>query len=238
MADDPVVDPVVEEQRPEWLPSNFTDPADLAKSWKDTQGELTRSNQALAAERSAREALEAQQAEAAQTQQAQVQQNDIVARIDQARENGDTQTELALIAYVAQQAAATVAPQPSGPALSPNFVVDYASRAVAEKHDDWDEYKDKAAQFLAQNSFLVTDEVASDPQLLAQRLDLAYTQVKAADLLNGTAMVPADQAEAQRQAKLAAQTLQGANGRPAPATPDVFQEIKSAQVVNYSDLFK
>jgi hypothetical protein len=240
-ADSPIEgsNPEPEAERPEWLPVNFNDPADLAKSWKDGQAAKTRAEQEAASLRSQLESIEAQQFEAQQQQQSYQQQNDLVARLDQAREIGDTQTELALMAYVAQQAAAQAVPQAPAQTLPAEFVADYASRAVAEKYDDWDSYKERAAQFLSQNSYLISDEVASNPQLLAQRLDLAYTQVKAADLLSGAApaAAAAQQAEAQRQAKLDAQTLHGANGRPAPVTENPFQEVMNAKTMTVRDLF-
>jgi hypothetical protein len=202
-------------ERAEWLPSNFNDPADLAKSWKDTQGELTRAKQEAASARAALDALQAERQQAAEQQQHAAQQNDLVARYEQAVESGDYATQLAIQGYVAQQAAQQVVPQ-AQQALPPEFVADYADKAVAAKYGDWDAYKDRAAGWLAQNSYLITDEVVGNPNLLAQRLDVAYKAVKADDLIAGNLPAQATDLSAVKQA---AQTMSGASARQ-PSQPE------------------
>lgn len=218
--------------RPDWLPANFNDPADLAKSYTEAQAAKTRAEQRAAALEAQIAGIEAERIEAQQTQQAAAQQNDLVARIDQAREIGDTQTELALMAYIAQQAAAQAVPQQQQ-ALPAEFVADYASNALARQYGDWDAYKDRAAGWLAQNSYLVTDEVAGNPQLLAQRLDVAYKAVKAEDLIAGN--IPA-QAPDLSQQKMVAQTMSGAGARqPSPdEAAQLWDRIRSAETGGFS----
>lgn len=217
-------------KRPEWLPENFENEQALLASYRESEAALKRVQQDLHTERSAREAMEQQQAEAQQQTQYQAQQNDLAARLEQAREMGDIQTELAINAYVAQQAAlqafqqAQAGPQQTLPA---EFVADYASNAVARQYQDWDQYKDRAAAWLGQNDYLVTDEVASNPALLAQRLDIAYKAVKAEDLLSGK--LP-EQAPNLSQQKMQAQTMSGAGTRqPAPTSNEEWaREIAEA----------
>jgi hypothetical protein len=221
-------------ERPEWLPANFNDPADLAKSWKDSQAALTRAQQDAAAARAALEAREAEAQHAQQQQTQAAQQNDLVARYEQAVENGDYATQLAIQQYIAQQEAQRAVPQ-TQQTLPPEFVADYADKSLAAKYADWDSHKDRAAGWLAQNSYLITDEVAANPNLLAQRLEVAYKAVKADDLIAGN--IPAAGPDTSA-AKQAAQTMSGASVRQATQTDEAaaWAKIAGAGSSSYSAL--
>jgi hypothetical protein len=235
-----------EETRPEWLPENFKEPEALVESYKEAQRKITElTNQVKVRDentQSLAERLEQLEAQAAQSQQSQ-QQYDLYAAYDQAYEQGDTRAMLQINAQIAaaaaQQAVQQVQPQQQGPSTGQSEIVaSLAEQAVSQKYDDWDEYKPKVLDVLRQRPGLLSDEAVSSPKGLADALDDAYRIAKFEDYRSGAAQQQ-QAAELQRQAKLNAQTMQGAGGR--PSSPDEaaqrWKEISSAQVGSYSDLF-
>lgn len=222
-------------ERPEWLPENFKDEQALLSSYREAESALKRAQQEAQAERAAREALEEQQAEALQAQQWQVQQNDIFAQIEQAREMGDIRAEETLRLQALTSSLAPLLQQKQAPALAPEFVADYADKTLAGKYGDWDNYKSRAAQWAADTG-LINDEAASNPSLLAQRLDYAYQAIKGQDVVANPQQFAQQNLSLEKQQ---AQTLAGTNGRPASPDENVvrWQEIANAPTRNYSDLF-
>jgi hypothetical protein len=119
----------------------------------------------------------------------------------------------------------------------PEFVADYADKSLAAKYADWESYKDRAAGWLAQNSYLITDEVAANPNLLAQRLEVAYKAVKADDLIAGN--IPAAGPDTSA-AKQAAQTMSGASVRQPTQADDAaaWAKIAGAGSPSYAALVR
>jgi hypothetical protein len=220
--------------RPDWLLPNFQSVEEQARSYAESRAEMgraqARANEVEQAaqyymERNAElEDMVAQQEQAPQPLQDSPEFNPLVAQYEQAVENGDVRTQLALTAYVASQiadqkvAAAKPTEQPENPVMN-EFYALQADTLAREKYDarygqgEWDVNKMDAAQWLATEAPEMLPETLS-PTEAANRL------VWAAEYVQGRKMLTADEQQRNqmtqaRQQRLMAQTARG-SGTPPP----------------------
>src|SRR6185312_12904033 len=100
--------------------------------------------------------------------------------------------------------------------------------------DEWAKYKERVAEEASSESF----DGLSAAQA-GQKLARIYKMVKADDVLNTQQTLAEQQAEADREAKLAAQSMSGASGRPPQPTKDeaaVAAIKKAAHEGSYANL--
>ena len=239
---DPTLEGADNPERPEWLPENFDSPEALVNSYRESQSKITKTSQELAEERRAREALE----DAVQTLSAQFEAanrpdpSNVYNQWQEQYEQDPFSTTLSLAQAVAQQTANEILKQQQGQSaqsgVSPDVVAFIADQTMGQSHSDWDEYKQRVSETIAENPLFQRDELWNSPQTAAQALDSAYQMVKAQDVLSGNSVVQQQLADT-RAMKQAAQTATGASGR-TPATPDdiaEWQRIKDAAPKNYYD---
>ena len=251
MPEDITPDPALEagqsgddDQRPEWLPEKFKSPEDLAKSYTELERKLTEEGEN-------RSNLEAQlgdlyeQFESSQqaAQQAQRPAYDpstdpTLLAYEQAMENGDYRAALAIQAGLMQ----TIVQQqtPAQPQENPRdyeawaFVAEQTAIQQVGGADEWAQYKD---QVLAEAKAENFDNLSA--QQAGQRLARIWKMAKADDVLNNQQTVAQQQAEAERQRKLDAQSISGSGGHPPAPTKDeqtVSSIIKAAKEGTYSAL--
>lgn len=245
MSDDPK-DPAEgqdnpEEVRPAWLPENFKEPEALVESYKEAQRKITELTGQVKTRdenlQSFSERLEQIEAETSRQSQ-QTQQYDFQAAYDRAYEEGDTRAIIALNAQLAQAAAeqAFQKLQPQQPASNDSnseIVAKLAEAEVRARYGDWDDYREKIADTIKAQPWLLPDEALSSPRRLEAAFDNVYRIVKFDD--QGTAGQGNQAAELQRQMKLQAQSAVGAAGRPGSPDSDkeAWERIKAARPKNY-----
>lgn len=195
---------------------NFKTPEDLAKSYDALESKLGQlGNEKSAAEKRAAEleqrltALESQ----SQTHVAEEQ----TEWLQEALETRPLET----IAWLTQQAAAQAVEQALAqqPKTSNHEIVAYAAdQNLVGKYDDYEQYKPKIAEMVQEDPSLLAGISETSSLADVQRsLERVYKVAKADDLLTAGGQI-AQQAEAARAAKNAAQTLSGASGREEDAT--------------------
>lgn len=220
--------------RPDWLPDNFNDPADLAKSWKDGQAALTRANQEAAAARAALEARQQQETAAQQKQDQQAQQTQdqqLITAEYEAIEQGDYARAAQLRAYRDDLRAnaiieATKASQT--PLYDPNDFADRINEKLAAEFgkDTWNEIAPAVADMAKEFPNLVSENAS------VTETAKALAVLARAALQGRTPAVSHDQTAA----KLAAQTMTGASVRQ-PAQPDAeWDKIANAGSTSYGAL--
>jgi hypothetical protein len=237
----------VEAERPEWLPEKFETPEALAKSYSEMERKLTEQGQ----EKSNLEMqledlygrLEAVEQQPHQQQPAYNPSTDpLLIAYQNAMENGDYQAALAiqlgLTQQVAQQQIAQ-APKPEQPANQDDAWAYIAEQTAIQKvggAEEWAQYRDRVEAEANNESW-----EGLSAQQAGNKLARIYRMVKADDVLNNQKTVAEQQAEAERQAKLAAQTMPGSSGRPPQPTRDeaAAEAIKKAARENsYENLFR
>lgn len=223
---------------PEWVPEKFrSNPEEFGKAYSNLERSFHETRQELRAQQEQLEALIAQ-ANAPEPEPAVG-----MDAIYQAYENDP----IATMQYLARQAAAqavqtvTQAQQQSTQPLveQQNQLLAYtANQMVSQRVSDWDDYKDRVAEEISRNPDLLPESALSTPDRAAAALERVYKQVRHDDLLNQNKSLAEQQADLQRQAKLAAQTLTGPAGRPAPtdADKDAWERIRNAPSTSYSNL--
>lgn len=216
--------PAEEQPRPSWLPEKFKSEEDFANSYHELERRLTQEAQARAeAEAYAESVHEQWEAVSQQPQQQQFQQspqyNPLLMQYDQARELGDTQTELALQAYVARQMAENVInerfaqyqnqqPDPAYNEMYAYTTDEQVRRQYEAKYGEaWDGIKQEVGQFLA-NGNLHWIEKSTNPSEAADKIMQAADYIRGQKLLAGQAQAD-NQLALSRQGKFLGQTLQG-----------------------------
>lgn len=231
-------DPNLEEgadnpERPEWLPENFDSPEALAASYKEAQRKITELSQ------SNRGLEESIQSLSTQFEEFTASQNrpDPNAVYSQWQDLYD-QDPIGTIAQIAQATASQVLAQQSQGRENdnlPSIVAALADQQLSRQFEDWDEYKPKVAELLANDPVYGRDDLYSSPETAARTLTTAYNVAKAQDILNGATDLASQQAADTRAMKLNAQTAVGASGRPStPADQQAeWDAIKAARPKNY-----
>lgn len=218
-----------EPERPEWLPSNFQSPEDLAKSYQEAQRKITELSQEKKGLEESVQSLASQFEEFTATQN-RPDPNQVYSQWQDLYE----QDPIGTMAQIAQATANQILQQQASakqePAVDPNMVAFAADYTMAQQHQDWADYKEKVGGLIAENPLFQDDRLWKDPQTAASTMNSAYEMVKAQDVLSGNALVQQQQADT-RAMKLAAQTAAGSSGR-TPAPDDYeqrWQEIMNAQ---------
>jgi hypothetical protein len=226
-----------EQDRPDWLPSNFRDERAFADSYK----ELERKLEGLARDKEEAEQYAqamAEQLELASQQQAPQQptefdHNPLVSQWEQAVEMGDVRTQLALTAYVASQiadqklaeASQQVDPQVSvaRDAQAGIFarVVDQDVQAAYEEkyNEPWANVRGSVGDFLNDNQHWLEGVQTPDEAVkrIAQAADFVRSQGSAQEQAGNPQRATAQQ-------KYLGQTLQG-HGARAQAAKDAASEL-------------
>lgn len=220
--------------RPEWLPENFNSPEDLASSYKELQGRLTKESQS-------RSTLEQQvatlqtQFEEAQTRQAPPQEDWNTQR-SQLEEQYE-QDPLGTMAFLASQAAQAAAAQTaqyyqqqnqSNPAQDRGNAELYATtidQQMSQRHADWGNMKDKVGDLIQEMPGILDQEAMTSPMRAVEVLDRALEIVRNREIAAGV-----QQGQSGRQLKLAGQTMTGATGRGSAASGEtpLSDQIKQA----------
>ena len=239
---DPTLEGADNPDRPEWLPENFDSPEALVSSYKESQRKITETSQRLAEESRARESLEeAVQSLSAQFEaQSRPDPTNVYNQWQQQYEDDPFSTTLSLAQAVAEQTAKSLLQQQSQgqsqPVVTPDVVAFIADQTMTQSHEDWQDYKEKVSERIAQDPLFHRDELWQSPQAAQSALESAYKMVKADDLLSGNSVVQQQQADT-RAMKLQSQTLTGATGRPPSPAADAeeWARIKDARPKNYWD---
>jgi hypothetical protein len=239
MADEPEQTTIEVDDRPDWLPANFKDPAELAKSYGELQSKMTRDSQELAQTKETLEAvLESMQAQP-EPQQQQYDPNDLQTAWDQ--------NPIGVVALLAQQAAQAEraawekeqqTQQQQAQEGHFQILEQAAENLVASRVEEWDAYKEKVGARLQANPDLLPQSALTSPASLAKALENAYKIERYEENLVNPEKTLAMQAEEQRLAKLQAQTNAGSGGRPEPAgeTDEDFARslLEASDVGNYA----
>lgn len=222
-----------ENQRPEWLPDKFESEEAFAKSYSELERKLSQVGEERSALETQLEDLygRVQQMEAtAGTPQAAYDpsQDPMLLAYEQAMENGDYRAALAIQvglnqAAVAQAVQGMKQPEPERDYESWAFVAEQTAVAAVGGADEWAKYKERVAEEAASENF---DGLSA--QQAGAKLARIYKMVKADDVLENHQTVAEQQAEAERLAKIQAQTMTGASGRPPQPTRD---EAAAAAIV-------
>lgn len=235
-----------QEERPAWLPENFKTPEALVDSYKESQEKIRELATSQREQQERFEAYIAEQENERQRAQSQSQGDDIFTAYETAMENGDYRTALALQAQAAQLAAQHVVQQSMSQfqtQVSPQLgaqteIVAYqADQVLGAKYDDWGDYKQKVAAEVQADPGLLPNDALVSPEKTAKALERVYKSVKADDVL-AKQQQDATQLEADRQRKLAAQTVPGLGTRekiaPADEAKAAWEEIKAADTGSYA----
>jgi hypothetical protein len=240
----PAADPA--EQTPEetLLAGKYKSAEELEKAYKSLESKLGQLGEEKAAYESQLEDLygRVQQMEAGAQQAAYDPSSDpTLLAYERAMEMGDYKAALAIQAGLMQ----TIAQQQQGAASAgkpDSNPQDYETWAfVAEQTalqqigpDEWAKYKDRVAEEASNENF---DNLSAAQA--GQKLARIYKMVKADDVLNTQQTLAEQQADADREAKLAAQSMSGASGRPPAPTKneaEVGAIIKAAREGSYENL--
>jgi hypothetical protein len=230
MADqDPQLEAADNPERPEWLPENFDTPEDLAKSYVEAQRKITETSQTLAEERRAREALE--ESVQALTQQFEAQNrpdpNQVYSQWQELYDQDPVAMTYQIAQATAQQILQQQAQQPVGP--DPDLVARVVDYSMGQKYEDWNQYKEKVAERIAQDPVYARDDLWTNPDAAERALTSIFHVVKAEDVLAGNTVVQ-QQAADTRAMKLQSQSMAGASGRtPVPPEDEWAQVMKMAR---------
>lgn len=238
-----------EQGRPEWLPEQFKSPEDLAKSYDESRREMDRLRSTLDEERAQFTTTLEQMATLQQQPQYQPQPgldpqtNQLLAQYQAAADSGDAATQLAItLALNQQQVQQEMEKRFSqlNPALAEqqqadrNIAFELASERVAKRYgDQWGEISGEVEGWLREHqSWLpVVNDPAAFEQVIQEGAKIV-TNNKAAEQLAAL--------EADRAAKLSAQTASGSGqGRYPIATDEKkaeWEAVKAAGGGSYSDI--
>lgn len=212
-------------ERPEWLPENFKDETAFAESYKELQRTLTtRAQREKELEQQVghyESLLAAQQNTATPTTQYDPNADPLIVAYETAMENGDYRTALAIQAQVGQAAAQNVVQQ-ALPQVQQQYaqsaeaqaalVADHAWNNLKGRYgDDLEQNRDKIAEVIQAQPWLIPDAAQRDPAVATSAIENVYKIVNPGAFVQGQ---PVDMTAA----KLAAQGLPGAAGR--PPSPD------------------
>lgn len=203
-------------ERPDWLPSNFKSPEDLAQSYRESQAALTRTRQELSEVKDQVGQILATQQDAAM----QSEYSTIESQLLEAVESGDPQAQLAAMAWIAQQAAQQYVPQASQPAAANSEVLAFAAdQQLAQRYQDWNEVKVDIATLVQEDPDLLPVDPNTPLATVVQRLDRVYKMAKANRVLSQTEQVTQAEEAQNRLIKQQAQTITGASQTPAVTDP-------------------
>lgn len=216
-------------ERPDWLPSNFDKPEDLAKSYSHAASKITEQGQELAALRSQIEEIQASQTQ----YQTERYGNDLEQQLYDAYESGDGRSIAAANAYLIKQAqeqlkAELLASQPAPQSIPTEMTVDYAERSITAKYPDWPEYRAKAGE-IVQNDPILSQALstASSPSAVAATLETAYKLARFESGVTASADAAEKLDEINRATKNAAQTMTGTNA--STESESYWDRVKAAQ---------
>lgn len=259
MADENGALPQEGADRPDFLASNFDSIEAQARAYNEARTEMGRAHaerdqyRQYAAELEQRAAeLEELAAQAQQPAEPELPFNPLAMQLQQAREMGDVNTEMALTAYMASQIAdqktaalrqeleTARSQQGPNPVESEQYAL-WADYTAREKFDAkygrgaWDDTKVDAAHLLAANPDLIPETLS--PTQAADRL------VFAAEYVQGQKLLAAPEQErnqilAQRQRRMLATSLTG-SGTPPPTqetAEEAWSRIQNAPAGSYSEL--
>lgn len=217
------------DERPEWLPEQFTDGAALAKSYDESRRELNRLQTEVRAQQQAFEE-QLEQLQAVQAQQTQQQQSpgydDERWRV--AWDEDPIRTAAYLSQQVAEQTAQRILQQTQQPmnqqaAVQQELVVRYAQQTMDARYEDWGEYQDRVAAAIREDEGLVPNTALTSPELAARSLERVYKMVKADEVLKSHNATAAQAATAHQQ-KLAAQTMGGSSSGSRAVSGDDYHD--------------
>ena len=247
MADDETVGSPEEQpaaDRPEGLPDKFESLEALARSYSELERKLTEQGQEKSNLEAQLEDLYERQQALEQTrsqQQAYDPSTDpTLLAYEQAMETGDYRAALAIQAGLMQtivQQTAAQQPQQTGSAHDYDawaYVAEQTAIQQVGGPEEWAQYKDRVAEEAAQENF---DGLSA--QQAGNKLARLYKMVKADDVVNNQQTLAEQRSEAERQAKLDAQTTAGSSGRPPQPTRDeqaTAAIIKAAREGSYESL--
>lgn len=218
----------VAEERPDWLPSKFKSPEDLARSYQYAEGELTQTKQQLALLQQQVEELAAARNE----QRVAEQYSSIEEQLVEALESGDPRQQLSSLAWLAKEAARAELQgfQPAQVAPDAEVIAMAVNQTMRERYSDWDEIRADIGAVVQENPHLLPQDPNPSVGKLTSGLTTAYEIAKARRVLSSADSIRAVEAEANRLAKNAAQTVTGASHRPATTTPEneLWESIKQA----------
>lgn len=229
--------------KPEWLPEKFETPEALAKSYSELERKLTEAG-------SEKNNLEAQledlygrmqTLEASQQPQQRYDPNtdpNLMA-YESAMENGDYRAAFAIQTAYQQQLLQQqqTQQQPQAPQKDYEawaFVAEQTAAQLVGGPEEWSQYKDRVAAEANSENF-----EGLSAQQAGQKLARLYKMVKADDVLNNQQTMAERKAEADRAAKVQAQTMAGASGRmPEPTRDEAAVEaiLKASKSGTYQSL--
>lgn len=211
--------------RPDWLPSNFDKPEDLAKSYTHAASKITEQGQELAALRAQIEEIQATQTQ--QTSQAYEQ--DIETQLYEAFESGDGRTAAAAAAFLANQAVekALASYSPKEAPLDPQITAQFADNALAAKYPDWQEVRARAGEVVGQNPTLFPISANTKPSQVVEYLDAAYKLAKFESGESAASAATQNLEELARLTKQQAQTMSGTNS--SQEAVSYWDDIKKAR---------
>lgn len=209
---------------PDWIPEKFrTAPEKFGEAYTNLERELTQRGQR---ERELQQQIEHYEGLLATAQQPAQQQYDpsadpLVVAYEAAYEQGDTRAMLALQAQLASQVA-NQAVQNALPQVAQQYqqsseaqaglVAEMAWNNLTSRYGDGlEQHRDQIYQAIQDQPWLIPDAAARDPQTAARAIENVYKMVNPAAFVTGTT-------PDMTAAKLAAQGLPGAAGR--PPSPD------------------
>ena len=209
-----------QEERPEWLPSNFKSPEDLAKSYLEAQRKITELGNHS-------KNLEENYADlAAQVEQLTAQQRQPdPANAHQVWQDMYDNDPITTQWTLAQQAAAQAVEQyqkqfQNDPRLSATYDLarNQATANLRARYEDFAEYSTQVGEVIQQLN--LSDEVLANPAVLESTMENAYKIARYDDLTTKLADREKSIAES-AAAKRAAQTVTGSQGR--PMSPDAVK---------------
>lgn len=229
------------EAQPDWLLPRFKSVEEQARSYSEAERRMTEVGADRNRLQQERDAL-AEQLEEARTAPTQQQQpytqddlayNPLVIRAEQARAMGNTVEELRVFAEIAQAAAQQAAqqnqPPPQEPQQDLSVVAALAEQQTRAANPDYDEHEARAMEILNSNPHLFPDRTLQGV-LAGTNAALNIARGEAATRDRQTVAAKQQQAEADRQRKLSAQTVEGGGQKPPP--PDeqsaLWEQIKNA----------
>lgn len=234
-------------ERPEWLPDQFKTGEDLAKSYDESRREMDRLRSELDNERKQfTEALQRLESQPPVQQQAyNPTQDPLIAEYGQAIESGDYARAVMIQAAISQQATAAVLDQKLD-ALKPALTAqDEAQRDVAFRLAEERVAAKFGERWTGELQPQVYQMLRDRPHWVPQAATVdGYASVleEAASIIESGRIVAEQRAaEADRQAKLAAQGITGQGARPQITADEAvaeWEKIKNAPVSSYQNLIR
>lgn len=241
--------PPVVDDRPEWLPENFTSPEEFARAYTSAQDKIREQgeNQKRLEGQLAQLTEVVEQFKPYEQQQAPQNTDAIRAQLQESFENDPIST----MAFLAQQYAGQMfdqrfqaMQQEQSPMQQQQQERDnqmlamFVDQRLGETLDDWDEYKDRVGEAIIADQNLIPQNALTNPEQTLQAITRVYQVVKAEDILRQvTESGGVPQYQQQQAMKRQAQSLTGGGVRTPGETPTDLKvdELKNAvQGTSYS----